>query len=426
MKISAQIGCKSYSFLIDTGSSITILPFEPNFSTLLRNSTVKLTNASGEQIRCYGEIDVTLNFRCLRRSFQWSVVVADVTQPILGIDFLASHSLIVDCKNKLIIDALTNVQTYLQDSTVPNTNYHVSLSDIDERARFLLERYSILTSPLQMSKIPQHSEETVYHNINTGDNAPIQFKSRPLTGEKLQSAKDEFQFLLKAGIIRRSNSPWASPLHLVPKKEPGSWRPCGDYRAINSITEDDKYPIPHLRSLTMSLHNKCIFTKLDLQRAYLQIPVAPEDVPKTAVCTPFGLFEYLFMPYGLKGSGSTFQRYIDSIFSDIDFAFIYLDDILVASENEEQHQRDLSAVLSLLAKHNLRLSINKCFFFQSSVNFLGYQISSDGIRPPTDKVESINNLKLPQNSAELRRFMGMMNFFRTNIPKFAHIAHPIT
>ena len=251
-------------------------------------------------------------------------------------------------------------------------------------------------------------------------------KHVPLTGAKLVAAKEEFQFLLNAGRIQRSNSPWATPLHLVPKKEPGKYRPCGDYRQLNSITTSDKYPIPHLRSLTMSLYNKNVFSKIDLQRAYLQIPVAPEDVPKTAVTTPFGLFEYLFMPYGLKNAGSTFQRYMDTLFANVPNVFIYLDDILIASDDESQHLTDISTVFSILAKNNLRLTTNKCEFFKSKLTFLGYEISASGVRPPTERIDAINQFPIPTNSTDLRRFMGMINFFRQMIPNFAAIAFPVT
>ena len=222
LKISAKIGCKSYAFLIDTGSCISILPYSHEFLPHIRSTAVSLTNASGKPIRCYGEIDVDLGLRHVRRSFLWSFVIADVVHPILGTYFLATNNLLVDCKNKLLIDSLTQCRIPLQTASVPLSSIFVNLNLVDPRVRPLLVKYPVLTSPLQVSKTSNNSI-SVSHHIDTGDTRPICFKPRPLTGSKLQAAKDEFQFLLNAGIVQRSNSPWASPLHLVPKKEPDQW-----------------------------------------------------------------------------------------------------------------------------------------------------------------------------------------------------------
>ena len=271
LKISAKIGGETYSFLIDTGSTLSILPFDPKLTPFLRPTAVNLTNASGAPIVCHGEVDVELGIRCIRRSFPWSFVVADVVHPILGTDFLAAQSLIIDCKTKTLTDSTTQAQIALDTSDLPTSTYCLDHDHVDHRVRTILTEFPILTSPLQLSA--NFNNAPIKHHIDTSDTHPICFKARPLTGEKLKAAREEFQFLLNSGIIQRSNSPWASPLHLVPKKEPGSWRPCGDYRGLNSVTIDDKYPIPHLQTLTMSLYGNTVFSKLDLQCAYLQVPV---------------------------------------------------------------------------------------------------------------------------------------------------------
>jgi hypothetical protein len=133
----------------------------------------------------------------------------------------------------------------------------------------------------------------VEHHIHNGSHPPVIAKSRCLDPEKLQIAKAEFKRLESTGIIHRSKSPWASPLHMVPKKD-GSWRPCGYYCCLNLVTTLDKYPLPNMQDLSNGLHGCTVFSKNNLVKGYHQIPVATEDIPKTAIITPFGLFEYIY------------------------------------------------------------------------------------------------------------------------------------
>ena len=161
--------------------------------------------------------------------------------------------------------------------------------------------------------------------------------------KKLSATKEEFKRLINEGVITPSDSEWSSPLHLVPKQS-GGYRCCGDYRALNSITKSDRYPIPNINSFTTKLANKQRFTKIDLISAYHQIKMHPDDIPKTAIICPMGLFHYEFMPFGLKNSSATFQRYMDRIFRQINCVFIYLDDILIFSDDEPSHKKDIDIV----------------------------------------------------------------------------------
>ena len=161
---------------------------------------------------------------------------------------------------------------------------------------------------------------------------------------------------------------WASPL-LVTTKPCGGWRVCGDYRRLNAMTEDDTYPVRQPTNFTSKLHEKTIFSKIDLLKGYHQIPVAEEDIGKTAVITPFGLFVFPCTPFGLKNAGQDFRRLMDEILGDIPRVFVYIDDILVASENLEQHLLDLDIVFKTLSANGMVVQRPKCILGQCPSSF---------------------------------------------------------
>ena len=138
------------------------------------------------------------------------------------------------------------------------------------------------------------------------------------------------------GVVRRSCSQWSSPLHMVRKKD-GSWQPCGDFCCLNLVPKANKYPVPNLADFSGQLEGCTVFSTLDLRNGYLQVPLERSVVPKTEVITPFGLFEFLRMPFSLKNTGMTFQRFMDHIFNGLGFIFVFIDDILVASRDCQEH-----------------------------------------------------------------------------------------
>ena len=149
----------------------------------------------------------------------------------------------------------------------------------------------------------------------------------------------------KAGIVRRSTSPWSSPLHMVKKKD-GSWRPCGDYCRPN-VTVPDRYPLPSIADFSSQISGSKVFSKLDLQKGYYQVPMAPDDINKTAIITPFGMSEFLRLPFGLRNAGQTFQWLMDQVLGGLPYCFVYVDDILVFSPELSYHVVHLREVLEL-------------------------------------------------------------------------------
>ena len=211
------------------------------------------------------------------------------------------------------------------------------------------------------------------------------------------------------GIIQRSELLLALPLHIVPKKD-GRRCPCGNFRRLNDITTPDKYPIPYLSDATHFLEGKTVFSKIDLIRGYHQIPVAPEDIPKTAVITPFGLFEWTRTPFGLKNAAQAFQRLMDKVGGDLDFVFIYLDDILVALTSMAEHKQHLTTLFDRLEQFGLVVNPDKCLFAIPQLEFLGHNITTAGSSPTREKVDAITNFPTPTTVGNLLMFIGMIQF----------------
>jgi len=322
MSISDKISGKL--FLIDSGADECVFPASKSDRTLPRSSSLQAAN--GSEIFTFGKRKLHLSFAPGHRLVHeyW---IAEVSRPILGCDFFLSNNLVIDVPRRRLVG--TNEVFPTSDEATPVIHgIHCPPEGPYEK---ILAEFPCLLSQDFRAQVTHKVE----HYIPTSG-PPLHARPRCLEGEKLEVAKAEFKKMEDPGIIRRSDSPWASPLHVVPKAD-GGWRPCGDYRRLNTVTEDDRYPLPHIHDFNGKLAGMQVFSVVDLVRGFHQIPMASADVPKTAIITLFGLFEFLRMPFGLKNAAQAFQRLMDGILRGIDFAFVYLDDILIASPDAVSH-----------------------------------------------------------------------------------------
>ncbi|GFU58901.1 retrovirus-related Pol polyprotein from transposon opus [Trichonephila clavipes] len=274
----------------NSGSEICVIPPSPTMNKSPQ-SNFSLFAANNTKIPAYGMVRKELNLG-LRRPFIWTFIIADVSSPIIGADFLKHFNLLIDLKKK-------------KDANISFKN--------------ILSEYPDLSNPSLISKSASHG--TVHHIITTGP--PVTARPRRLHPKLYDAVKVEFEFLLAQGIIRPSKSPWSSPLHVVPKSD-STVRPVGDYRQLNSVTEFDSYPMPYLNDFAHALHGKKIFSKIDIFKAFHQIPIAECDIPKTAVTTPWGLYEYTHLCFGLVNAPQTFMRFMHEVLRGLPFCFVYL------------------------------------------------------------------------------------------------------
>lgn len=272
----------------------------------------------------------------------------------------------------------------------------------------------------------------VVGEIRTTTENPVYSRNYPYP-MALKSVVDcEIDKLLRDQIIRPSRSPYNSPIWIVPKKQDASrkdkYRVVVDFRKLNTVTIADKYPIPEINDVLSHLGGNKYFTVIDLKSGFHQIPLRTEDIEKTAFSVNNGKYEFLRLPFGLKNAPSIFQRALDDILRDHigRRCYVYIDDIIIFSKDEDSHFEDLDAIFETLNGANMKVQLDKCEFFKEEVEFLGFIVSHNGIKANPKKVQAIVEFPYPNNVKELRSFLGLSGYYRRFIKGYANIAKPLT
>ena len=268
--------------------------------------------------------------------------------------------------------------------------------------------------------------ELAEHSIDTGDHSPIQQLPRRLPFAVRRTVDDMINQMLEQKVVEPTSSPWSSPIVLVKKKD-GSHRFCVDYRWVNAVTKRDVYPLPWVDDILETLAGARYFTTLDLASGYWQVTLDPAAKEKTAFVTHSGLYQFNVLPFGLCNAPATFQRLMAKVLTGLlgHQCFVYLDDILVASQNWEEHLHSIQLVIDRLQQAGLRLKPKKCKFARRKAAYLGHVVSEAGIEMDTEKVEKVQNFPAPNNLKTLRQFLGLSSYYRRYIPDFSKVASPL-
>lgn len=300
------------------------------------------------------------------------------------------------------------------------TSINLQLVDVPEEYRaetlHILQKYpNIFASGNSIPAVKNTKME-----INLTRDTVVYRNPYRLSSNEREAVRNIVQDLVNNEIIRESQSPFASPILLVRKKD-GTYRMCVDYRELNKSTVKDRYPLPLIDDQLDRLGQGKLFTSLDMSSGFHQIPIHEDSIPKTAFVTPDGHFEYLRMPFGLSNAPAVFQRAVHRGLGNLKdtVALVYLDDILIPSVTFEEGLRNLDIVLAALQEEGFSLNVQKCHFFQKEIEYLGREISGAGIRPGSRKVDALLKVPPPENVKQVRQFLGLAGYFRKFIPNFA-------
>ena len=460
--ILAKVNGQQLRVCIDSGAtgnfvSLRLARLAKLPEVALVGGAVKVTLADGSETECLSRFVVPLNMGTYSQVVHaHGILLSGSFDLVLGMPWLKALNPDIDWEKGVVelthkgrkhvlrppltdgghkdCDGLTLNATQLKRAVKKGASlYAVVLRAQDEaveggqspQIKSLLEEFSDVFQELPDGLPPKRAVE---HTIPLKPGAVP--SSRPvyrMSEAELKELKSQLDTLIAKGFIQPSTSPYGAPILFVKKKD-GTMRMCVDYRALNQSTVKNSYALPRIDELLDRLHGANVISNLDLQSGYHQIRVAEEDTFKTAFRTRYGHYEFLVLPFGLTSAPATFQRLMNDIFREhLDsFVLVYLDDILVFSKDEQEHEMHLRKVFELLRKHQLFVKRSKCSFAQTSLPFLGHLVGKDGIKVDPAKVTSVKDWPTPANAHDVRCFLGLANYYRRFVKSFSHIASPLT
>ncbi|KAL0561349.1 hypothetical protein IC582_001774 [Cucumis melo] len=368
---------------------------------------------------------------------------------ILGMDWLAANHASIDCSRKEVTfnppsrasfkfkgegsRSLPQVISAIRASKLLSQGtWGILASVVDTReADVSLSSEPVVRDypdvfPEELPGLPPHREVEFAIELEPGT-VPISRAPYRMAPAELKELKVQLQELLDKGFIRPSVSPWGAPVLFVKKKD-GSMRLCIDYRKLNKVTVKNRYPLPRIDDLFDQLQGATVFSKIDLRSGYHQLRIKDEDVPKTAFRSRYGHYEFIVMSFGLTNAPAVFMDLMNRVFREFldTFVIVFIDDILIYSKTEAEHEEHLRMVLQTLRDNKLYAKFLKCEFWLKQVSFLGHVVSKAGVSVDPAKIEAVTGWTRPSTVSEVRSFLGLAGYYRRFVENFSRIATPLT
>ena len=436
--------------LYDTGASSNFIKssivsrLNLNEKDLGRNLSLQLGDASKSSLIINKFVKLILRDRN-RKEIEIKALVIKELSPdydiILGTPFQKAHQPVVDSSYKLSTkDGWNlNLSEFAVDGNEIVDMFAITLNFLSPEATPVNEDTAKIikgnpdvfafknsnNSPFNVaSKLGKNGVHKII--LNDADQVPIKQNPYRMSPYELEQLKEQLDEMISKGWIVPSDSPWSSPVLFVKKKN-GKLRLCVDYRTLNSVTKADRYPIPMIDTNLDRLAGSSIFSIVDLASGFHQMPMDPSSEEFTAFNTRYGQYQYKVMPFGLRNAPSSFQRMMNLVLGDLvdRICVVYIDDILIYSKTREEHLLHIKLILEKLREFGLIASAEKCKFCLSKVDYLGFTISHNKIEPQQEKIKCILEWPKPENSSQVRSFLGLCNYYRRFIDKYTEIADPL-
>lgn len=416
---------------LDTASGISLIKSKYVPPILIHNiSENGYEGINGSRLEIFGQVEARISIddrradgmklRVPDQAMKCNVILERDSIRILDLGLVRVNEKPIE---ENFTDEILNIEIGLfEDSEVDKLKINCRLSN--EIRGKLVER--LQESYLRAEK-PSEPEVRAELKLYVKDKQPFHFASGRLSQDEKNKLREIVDDLLTRRIIRPGNSEYASRTVLVKKKN-GKVRLCIDYRVLNKITAKDNYPLPIIEEQIDALYGKRCFSLLDLKDGFHHVYMSEDSIKYTAFVTPFGQYEYLKMPFGLKNAPARFQRYVNDILSDLiksGNVIVYMDDFLIATDTIERHFKTLDKVFHLLAQNLLELRLDKCRFLYDEIEFLGYIVSEKGIRPSDHGIVAVKSFPIPKCIRDVQSFLGLCSYFRKFIENFSLIAGPL-